>query len=37
MRVNMDQEPLGVQRNISNGGLGFFGAASMKDRTGIVP
>lgn len=32
-----DPPPANVPSNISNGGLGFFGAASVKDRTGIVP
>jgi hypothetical protein len=32
-----DPPPANVPSNISNGGFGFFGAASVKERTAIVP
>jgi hypothetical protein len=32
-----DPPPANVPSNISNGGFGFFGAASVKERTAIIP
>ncbi len=32
-----DPPPANVPSNISNGGLGFFGAASVKERSGTIP
>lgn len=32
-----DPPPANVPSNISNGALGFFGAASVKERTGVIP